>query len=127
MQSAAQSRDEWVLCRIFLKKRSAKNNDPTVLGYNNNNRNNIKGSKVTRCRNIKDNKDDNDNNNVELVFYDFMARKETTDSNPRPTSPDSSSSGITELSIFGAGNDRETSSNLNTSSNSSFSCFRTQS
>lgn len=113
VQSTLQSRDDWVLCRIFLKKRSRKstNDDEETLMKQ------IKGNKSSR-------KDKDDDNNVGLVFYDFMARDQDKpgDSNSGPAS---SSSVITELSIINAANDGEAISNLN--GRNSFPCFRTQS
>nr|UBT01642.1 NAC transcription factor 38 [Litchi chinensis] len=69
--------ENWVLCRIFLKKRSTKNEEEETCVNNDN------GNRKPR--------------NIKPVFYDFM-RKDRTDLNLAPTSSSSGSSGITEVS-----------------------------
>lgn len=91
--------DNWVLCRIFLKKRSAKNEEDNVQIGNDN-----------AVRKLKTTKP---------VFYDFM-RKDGTDLNLAPASSSSSgSSGVTEVSSHDQSDDHEESSSCN-----SFPYFR---
>ncbi|XP_059633477.1 NAC domain-containing protein 83-like [Cornus florida] len=91
--------ENWVLCRIFLKRRSTRNDGETITQTCNGNR---VGS-VEKAR---------------PAFYDFMA-KGRTDLNLAPASSSSSgSSGITEVSSHES-NDHEESSSCN-----SFSPFR---
>jgi hypothetical protein len=90
--------DNWVLCRIFLKKRSAKNEEDNVQIGNDN-----------AVRKLKTTKP---------VFYDFM-RKDGTDLNLAPASSSSGSSGVTEVSSHDQSDDHEESSSCN-----SFPYFR---
>lgn len=90
--------ENWVLCRIFLKKRSAKNGEENVqLGDDN---------RLSKLRITKP------------VFYDFMTKNRTTDLNLAPSSSSSGSSGITEVSC-NESDDHEESSSCN-----SFPYFR---
>ncbi|KAL6969217.1 hypothetical protein U1Q18_028941 [Sarracenia purpurea var. burkii] len=98
--STQSSVGNWVLCRIFLKKRSTK-----------------KEGEITESR---------DCNRVGApaktrpVFYDFMA-KERADLNVAPASSSSGSSGVTEVSGHQPEDREESSSCCN-----SFSSFRSQ-
>lgn len=96
----------WVLCRIFLKKRAGNKNDDDDgdsrnLRNNNNNDSNDQIDIVTR--NQTDDK-------TKPIFFDFMRKERTTDLNLLPNSPssDHSSSGVT-TEIFSS-SDEETSS-----------------
>lgn len=84
--------ENWVLCRIFLKKRSAKNDNEIRESHN--------------C------------NTVGPVFYDFLA-KDKTDLNLAPALSCSGSSGITEVCCDDQSDDHEESSSCH--SLSSFS------
>ncbi|KAK2993593.1 hypothetical protein RJ640_030900 [Escallonia rubra] len=101
-----QQLENWVLCRIFLKKRSnGKNEEEAVKPHNGSNRAARGGGEKTRP-----------------VFYDFMAAKDkTTDLNLAPASSYSGSSGITEEASCHEPDDHEGSS---TSCNNSPSTFR---
>ncbi|KAJ6428427.1 hypothetical protein OIU84_023788 [Salix udensis] len=63
--------ENWVLCRIFLKKRGSKNEEENIQAGNDN--------RLPKLRTTKP------------VFYDFMTKEKTTDLN---LAPSSSSSGI---------------------------------
>lgn len=85
------SLDNWVLCRIFLKKRGTKNDNPVEIPQSR-----LHTHKANRA--------------LTPVFYDFMAnnnnrsnsnRKTTRDLNLAPASSSSGSSGITEASSDG--------------------------
>lgn len=96
----------WVLCRIFLKKRAGNKNDDDDgdsqnLRNNNNNDSNDQIDIVTR--NQTDDK-------TKPIFFDFMRKERTTDLNLLPSSPssDHASSGVT-TEIFSS-SDEETSS-----------------
>jgi hypothetical protein len=89
--------ENWVLCRIFLKKRSTKNEEENMQ-FDNDNR-------LSKLRTTKP------------VFYDFMTKHRTTDLNLAPSSS-SGSSGITEVSC-NESDDHEESSSCN-----SFPYFR---
>lgn len=84
--------ESWVLCRIFLKKRSNKTEDEE---NSNNNENGVR-----RVRN---------NNGKPVLFYDFM-RKNGTDLNLMPSSSSSGSSGVTEVTTCNESEDHEESS-----------------
>ena len=90
--------DNWVLCRIFLKKRSGKSEDDNNVQTGNENT-------VKKPRNAKP------------VFYDFMT-KDRTDLNVALASSSSGSSGVTEVSTNEL-DDHEESSSCN-----SFPYFR---
>ncbi|KAI9170309.1 hypothetical protein LWI28_025948 [Acer negundo] len=105
--------ENWVLCRIFLKKRSAKNEEEETID------NGVGKLRTTTSTTT--------NNAAAVatrpVFYDFMMRKESmTDLNLAPTSSSSSgSSGITEVSSSSSSNnesdDREEETSCNSSPN----------
>ncbi|XP_050223756.1 NAC domain-containing protein 83 [Mercurialis annua] len=78
IQSPLVPTDNWVLCRIFLKKRSNKTEEENPQLGNEN-----KGRKLTTS--------------TKPVFYEFL-RKERTDLNLAPSSSSSGSSGVTEVS-----------------------------
>ncbi|OWM76243.1 NAC domain-containing protein 83 [Punica granatum] len=104
------SPENWVLCRIFLKKRSSKNND----GDDKNNGNIDVASRVVGKSNTSSNSNNNNNNNNLMpVFYDFMGRNrnhKSTDLNLAPDSSYSGSSGVTELSSHECDDPEESSS-----------------
>lgn len=89
--------ENWVLCRIFLKKRGTKNEDDNTQSCNDN--------RVRKLRTTRP------------VFYDFMT-KDRTDLNLAPSSSSSGSSGVTEVSC-NESDDHEESSSCN-----SFPYFR---
>ncbi|GAB4828545.1 hypothetical protein Ancab_018204 [Ancistrocladus abbreviatus] len=96
-----QATGNWVLCRIFLKRRNVKTEeDQTKDNYS------IRNVRVGRP-----------------VFYDFMTRDRAADRNIAPCSSSSGSSGVTEISCNeqqeGEEEDREESSGCN-----SFSSLR---
>lgn len=103
--------ENWVLCRIFLKKRGARNEED-----NNNNHNNLVDAMNNNNRagaNLR---------NIKPVFYDFLAR-ERADLNRAPASSSSGSSGVTEVSCNDkTDNDHEE----NSSSSNSFTTFTRQ-
>lgn len=83
--------ENWVLCRIFLKKRTSKNEEenPQIQAGNGG-------------RKLKKN---------QPVFYDFLTKNKTnTDLNLAPNSSFSGSSGITEVSGNGTEDHEENSS-----------------
>lgn len=81
--------ENWVVCRIFLKKRSSKNEDEETC--------NAKGSRKSRT--------------IKPVLYDFM-KKERTDLNLAPSfSSSSGTSGITEISSTESDGHEESSCN----------------
>ncbi|XP_028799228.1 NAC domain-containing protein 83 isoform X2 [Neltuma alba] len=90
--SSAVGMQNWVLCRIFLKRRST----------------NVKSEEQSSFRVRRD------MNRSRPVFYDFLAQNEnaTTDLNRTPTSSTSSISGITHLSSHES-DEREESSSCN--------------
>ncbi|CAK7336104.1 unnamed protein product, partial [Dovyalis caffra] len=90
--------ENWVLCRIFLKKRGTKNEEENIQFGN--------GNRLPKLRTTKP------------VFYDFMTKERTTDLNLAPSSSSSGSSGITEASC-NESDDHEESSSCN-----SFPYFR---
>ncbi|XP_022777049.1 NAC domain-containing protein 83-like isoform X2 [Durio zibethinus] len=79
-QSHVAPMENWVLCRIFLKKRSSttKNDDDSKQPCN--------GNGVRKLRTCRP------------VFYDFLTSKDMTDLNLAPSSSSSGSSGITQVS-----------------------------
>ncbi|OAY42507.1 NAC domain-containing protein 83 [Manihot esculenta] len=89
--------ENWVLCRIFLKRRSTKNEEENFQIGNKN--------RVCKLRNTKP------------VFYDFLT-KDRTDLNLGPSCASSGSSGVTEVSS-NESDDHEESSSCN-----SFPYFR---
>ncbi|KAK6922449.1 NAC domain [Dillenia turbinata] len=93
--------ENWVLCRIFLKKRSSKNEEEILPSYCNENGVQNVGTTTTP------------------VFYEFLRKEERADLNLVPTSSSSGSSGITEVSCNGCPEEHEESSSCN-----SFSTFR---
>jgi len=94
--------ENWVLCRVFLKKRSSKNDAETVTESDN-------GKRVHSVR------------NANPVFYDFMA-KDGTDLKNGSVSSSSNSSGVTEVSSHESG-DHEESSSCNSFSSCRRKCF----
>ncbi|KAF9689006.1 hypothetical protein SADUNF_Sadunf01G0046900 [Salix dunnii] len=90
--------ENWVLCRIFLKKRGSKNEENIQAGNEN---------RLPKLRTTKP------------VFYDFMTKEKTTDLNLAPSSSSSGSSGITEEVPCNESDDHEESSSCN-----SFPYFR---
>ncbi|KAH8522431.1 hypothetical protein Peur_040944 [Populus x canadensis] len=91
--------ENWVLCRIFLKKRGTKNEEENIQVGNDN--------RLPKLR------------ATEPVFYDFMTKEKTTDLNLAPSSSSSGSSGITEEVSCNESDDHEESSSCN-----SFPCVR---
>jgi hypothetical protein len=89
--------ENWVLCRIFLKKRSTKNDDD-----DNNNNQNMQACNVKETHRIRTNKP---------VFYEFLTRGRT-DLNLAPTSSSSGSSGITEVNFHESDDHEESSTSL---------------
>ncbi|KAK3223735.1 hypothetical protein Dsin_010760 [Dipteronia sinensis] len=114
LQSPVVSMENWVLCRIFLKKRSAKNEEETTID-------NGVGKLRTTTRTTTSNAAA-----AGPVFYDFMMRKESmTDLNLAPTSSSSSgSSGITEVSSSSSSNNESDDHEEETSCNSSPNYFK---
>ena len=85
--------ENWVLCRIFLKKRGTKNEEENIQVGNDN--------RLPKLRATKP------------VFYDFMTKEKTTDLNLAPSSSSSGSSGITEEVSCNESDDHEESSSCN--------------
>ena len=83
--------ENWVLCRIFLKKRGSKNEE--------------ENSQVVAKKPRND----------RPVFYDFMTKERRADLNLAPSSSSSGSSGITDLSSNESDDHEESTSNCNTS------------
>ncbi|XP_071724627.1 NAC domain-containing protein 83-like [Rutidosis leptorrhynchoides] len=105
--------DNWVLCRVFLKKRGSKSDeDNNNIMLSNENEGVPRKSSSPLSKSIK---------TAAPVFYDFMTRKgrmATTDLNlVPPASSSSGSSGITEISSNNetATDDHEESSSCNSS------------
>ncbi|KAF8400024.1 hypothetical protein HHK36_015898 [Tetracentron sinense] len=98
-QNSMMQMEDWVLCRIFLKKRNTENDDDKAQPCNEKRAQHLRVARPS--------------------FIDFMNR-DRTDSGPPPPSPSSGSSGMTEVSS--SGSDHEESSSCN--SFSSFSCRR---
>ncbi|PSS13708.1 NAC domain-containing protein [Actinidia chinensis var. chinensis] len=92
--------ENWVICRIFLKKRSTRNEEDH------------ENTKPHNCDKVKIL-----GNTTRPVFYDFLA-KDRADLNLVPASSSSGSSGVTEVFPHEP-DDREESSSCN-----SFSSFR---
>ncbi|KAJ4824789.1 hypothetical protein Tsubulata_029192 [Turnera subulata] len=93
--------ENWVLCRIFLKKRSSRNEEENVQYGDDDNR-------VRRVRST-----------ARPVFYDFMTKEDQINLNVAPSSSSSAgSSGVTEVSSHES-DDHEESSSCN-----SFPYFR---
>ncbi|KAG9150652.1 hypothetical protein Leryth_008114 [Lithospermum erythrorhizon] len=97
IQVKTSIQDNWVLCRIFLKKRSTKSEEeihlPSCIG------NGVGAAAAS--------------GNGRPVFYDFMGKKPwTTDLNLAPASSSSGSSGVTDETSNSNGKDdhEETSS-----------------
>ncbi|CAK9171915.1 unnamed protein product [Ilex paraguariensis] len=88
-QANNSTQENWVLCRIFLKKRSMKNDNEITQSHNDN-----------RARSLGNNKP---------VFYDFLA-KDKTGLNLAPASSSSGLSGITEVSCNETDDHEESSS-----------------
>lgn len=111
--------ENWVLCRIFLKKRgSAKNEDnevtqpqPKLQSQNIN---------IAPAEAVAGPAPSSRKKNNSPVFYDFMTKQRTTDLNLAPALSSSGSSGITEASSNQSGEDHEESSSCNTTSLSNF-------
>jgi len=108
------SMQDWVLCRIFLKKRSANNNGHEEECIEEvHNILNTSSITTTTTKNIAVT-----DNNRKPVYYEFMtkdrAKTRTTDLNVAPCSSSSGSSGVTEASERnGQPEDREESSSCN--------------
>ncbi|XP_057949690.1 NAC domain-containing protein 83 [Malania oleifera] len=103
--SAQVQMENWVLCRIFLKKRSTKNEEEITEPKDDHNKNNNNGTRRITTK---------------PVFYDFMTRDRTTALSLPPSSSSSSSSassGVTEIS----GNESEEHEESSTSTCNSFS------
>ncbi|KAK9104084.1 hypothetical protein Scep_020928 [Stephania cephalantha] len=102
---------DWVLCRIFLKKRSGRTEEEMNINTNNTNNNN---------NNIQESKDD-----VRPKFFDFMMQDKRNGEvvGVLSCTSSSASSGITEASSTNASDSDETSSCNNTSF-SLFPCRR---
>ncbi|XP_065852625.1 NAC domain-containing protein 83 [Euphorbia lathyris] len=101
--------ENWVLCRIFLKKRSNKNDENNQIT----NENRVKKPKNTTSTTTTTMK-------PKPVFYDFLKKgRRTTDLNLVPSSSSSGSSGITELSSSSSDEHEEENSSCN-----SFPFFR---
>ncbi|KAG2239556.1 hypothetical protein Bca52824_091616 [Brassica carinata] len=98
--SSMGSTQNWVLCRIFLKKRAGNSDegDNRNLGYDN------EHIEITTTNKTED--------KTKPIFFDFMRKERTTDLNLLPGSPtsDHASSGLT-TEIFSS--DEETSSSCN--------------
>ncbi|KAL3728521.1 hypothetical protein ACJRO7_033156 [Eucalyptus globulus] len=94
-QSPEVPRENWVLCRIFFKRRSTKND-----GHNHNIESFRTTNEVSKVRGNGP------------VFYDFMARHRS-DLNLTPCTSSSGSSGVTELSLRGGPEEHEESSSCN--------------
>ncbi|KAE8692767.1 NAC transcription factor NAM-B1 [Hibiscus syriacus] len=99
-QTNAVPMENWVLCRIFLKKRSAKNDEEGGLQQSCNNQKVVKPRTKSRP-----------------VFYDFLAKNKTY-LNLVPSSSSSVSSGITQVSS------NDTDDHEESSCCDSFSYFR---
>lgn len=107
LQSSMGPTQNWVLCRIFLKKRAGNKNDDDdgdnrTLRYSDNNNNSNEQIEI-----ITTNQSEEDE--TKPIFFDFMRKERTTDLNLLPSSPssDHASSGVT-TEIFSS--DEETSS-----------------
>ena len=106
VQSLVVPMENWVLCRIFFKKRSsnAKNDEDCSMQSCNENGVGNNKERTTSSR---------------PVFYDFLTKdRTTTDLNLAPSSSSSGSSGITEVS------NNDTDDHEESSSCNSFPYFR---
>lgn len=104
--------ENWVLCRIFLKKRgSSKNDDEVTQPQPKFETRNINIAAAPPSLGKKSNRP---------VFYDFMTKQRTADLNLAPALSSSGSSGITEASSNQSGEDHEESSSCNNTSLSNF-------
>ncbi|KAF7838999.1 NAC domain-containing protein 83-like [Senna tora] len=115
--SPSVAMQNWVLCRIFLKRRSGKNNnDEQSLG--------LSGMMRVKMNN------NNNNKSSRPIFYDFLARTETnattTDLNRTPASSSSATSGITHLSSTRDESEDHEHEEESSSCNSTLPCFRTK-
>ncbi|KAI8527887.1 hypothetical protein RHMOL_Rhmol12G0108800 [Rhododendron molle] len=81
--------EDWVICRIFLKKRGTKHDEEMTKSYN-----------CEKVGSVGENGP---------VFYDFLG-KERTDLNLIPVSSSSGSSGVTEISSHESSDHEESSS-----------------
>ncbi|KAK4789565.1 hypothetical protein SAY86_016869 [Trapa natans] len=96
-----QSQENWVLCRIFLKKRGSKNDDGGDGGIN-----------------IMNNNNNDNNNNLRSIFYDFMGGNRGSSGHkgadlnlsPPEDRAYSGSSGVTEVSCHEQCEDHEETS-----------------
>lgn len=104
--------ENWVLCRIFLKKRGGSNkNDEEFITTQSPQPQ--PAMKPQTQNNVKK------TNEIRPVFYDFMAanNRTTTDLNLAPASSSSGSSGITEDASSNHSEDNQESSSCNSLSN----------
>lgn len=85
--------ENWVLCRIFLKKRSGKSENEMTESLN--------------CTSTQ--------GKTGVVFYDFMAKDRSDLNLAPPVSSSSGCSGITEISFNESDEHEEESSSCNTS------------
>lgn len=90
--------ENWVLCRIFLKKRGGKNEEePTQIQKKySKNKVEVESSQFLNCEKINSNTKANKKG---VVFYEFLATKGRTDLNLAPVSSLSGSSGVTVISL----------------------------
>lgn len=110
--------ENWVLCRIFLKKRGSAN------------KNDDDDDEVTQPQPKLETQKMNtiaatppclEKKSIRPVFYDFMTKQRTTDLNLAPALSSSGSSGITEASLNqSSGEDHEESSSCNNTRLSNF-------
>ncbi|XP_010530936.1 PREDICTED: NAC domain-containing protein 83-like [Tarenaya hassleriana] len=115
--SSMDRAENWVLCRVFLKKRgnSSKNEDDVVsCGFS---RIRCSNSNDTDGHNVINNNDDEDDDRKKSrpVLIDFMRKEQSKDSNFAASSGSDSSVVTAEISL----DDVEESSSCN-----SFPCFR---
>ncbi|MCD7446009.1 hypothetical protein HAX54_024713 [Datura stramonium] len=105
-----QTSGNWVLCRIFLKRRGSTKNEEDE----NNSRH--KGGIITATSSSRKMKKKKEADNAQVVFYDFMSRDQRENLNgiPAAAAISSSSSGITELTTTNEESD-ESSCSFNTS------------
>ncbi|KAJ8529147.1 hypothetical protein K7X08_035982 [Anisodus acutangulus] len=99
----------WVLCHIFLKRRSNKNEDENIT-HNSRNTGVITSTTISTSEKKK---------KKPILFYDFMA-KDHMNGVPVSSSISGSISGITEVTTTNESDDHEESSSFNTS----FTTFR---
>ncbi|OIT31902.1 PREDICTED: NAC domain-containing protein 83-like [Nicotiana attenuata] len=92
------TQENWVLCRIFLKRKDGKNKEEDIT------------HQVFNSRNTSA----NSGNKKKAVFYDFMAREREDLNGSVPASTSfSGSSGITELTANESDDHEESSSSFN--------------